>query len=212
LLFFPAFFHYSGRTGPKHLLKPVRIFFMPGTASRKVVVFDRIEANRRNTRLMLGIFGVALLPVVGLLSSYLPIWIVMFLPGLMDFMKEARTGLAVYLVLAGTIAPVLLSVALYVQYRYADRLALRMAKARPLQRDRERGLWDTIEGLSLGTGLPLPKLYIVETDVLNAFSVGLDPGRSSIVVTRGLLSLLTPREMEGVLATKSRISGTRISA
>ena len=173
---------------------------MPGTAPRRVVVFDRIEANRRNSRLMLGIFGVALFPVVGLLSSYLPIWIVMFLPGLMDFMKEARKGLAAYLVLAGAITPVLLSVALYVQYRYADRLALRMAKARPLERDRERGLWDTIEGLSLGTGLPLPKLYIVETDVPNAFSVGLDPGRSSIVVTRGLLSLLTPREMEGVLA------------
>ena len=45
---------------------------MPGTAPRRVVVFDRIDANRRNTRLMLGIFGVALLPVVGLLSSYLP--------------------------------------------------------------------------------------------------------------------------------------------
>lgn len=173
---------------------------MPGTAPHRVVVFDRIDANRRNTRLMLGIFGLALLPVVGWLSSYLPFWFVMFLPGLMGFMQEARNGLTAYLVLAGATAPVLLTVALYLQYCYADRLALRMAKARPLERDRERRLWDTAEGLCLGAGLPLPKLYIVETEVPNAFSVGLDPGRSSIVVTRGLVSLLTPREMEGVLA------------
>lgn len=173
---------------------------MPGAAPRKVVVFDRIDANRRNTRLMLGIFGLTLLPVVGLLSSYLPVWIVMFLPGLMDFMQEAREGLAAYLVLAGAITPVLLTAALYVQYRYADRIALRMARAQPLGRDRERRLWDTVEGLCVGTGLPLPKLYIVETEVPNAFSVGLSPDRSSLVVTRGLLSLLTPRELEGVLA------------
>jgi len=43
-------------------------------------------------------------------------------------------------------------------------------------------------------------LHIIETEVPNAFSVGLSPDRSSLVVTRGLLSLLTPREMEGVLA------------
>jgi heat shock protein HtpX len=149
---------------------------------------------------MLGIFGLALLPVVGWLSSYLPIWFVMFLPGLMDYMQEARKGLIAYLVMAGAIVPALLTVALYIQYRYADRLALRMAKARPLGRDRESRLWDTVEGLCLGTGLPFPKLHIIETDVPNAFSVGLDPGRSSIVVTRGLVKLLTPREMEGVLA------------
>lgn len=173
---------------------------MPGAVPRRVVVFDRIDANRRNTRFTLGIFGLTLLPVVGWLSVYLPIWFVMSLPGLMDFMQDARRGFTVYLALAGAIAPALLTVALYVQYRYADRLALRMAKARPLERDREKRLWDTVEGLCLGTGLPLPKLYVVETEVPNAFSVGLDPGRSSMVVTRGLVSLLTPREMEGVLA------------
>ena len=134
------------------------------------------------------------------MSSYLPIWVLMFLPGLMGIMGEARTGIPVYIGLAVIIASVLLTGALYLQYRYADRIALRMSRARPLGRDQEKMLWDTVEGLCLGTGLPLPKLYVVETEVPNAFSVGLDPVRSSLVVTRGLLSLLTPREMEGVLA------------
>ena len=85
-------------------------------------------------------------------------------------------------------------------------------RAKVVSDGRERRVWDTMEGLCLGTGLPLPKLYVVETEVPNAFSVGLSPDRSSLVVTRGLLSLLTPREMEGVLSPmNSPTSETRIS-
>jgi len=173
---------------------------MPEAARRRVVVFDRIDANRRNSLLLTGISGLALIPVVGWLSSYLAFWVVLFLPGLINFMGDARKGVPAYIVLVVVIASALLTVALYLQYRYADRIALRMAWARPLGHDREKRLWDTLEGLCLGTGLPLPKLYVVETEVPNAFSVGLSLDRSSLVVTRGLLSLLTPREMEGVLA------------
>ncbi len=173
---------------------------MPDTALRRVLVFDRIDANRRNTWILSGICGVALIPVVGWLSSYLPIWVLMLLPELENFMREARTGLAVYIGLIVLIASALLTAAMYLQYRYADRIALRMSRARPLGHDQQKRLWDTVEGLCLGTGLPLPKLYVVETEVPSAFSVGLDPARSSLVVTRGLLSLLSPREMEGVLA------------
>jgi heat shock protein HtpX len=173
---------------------------VPDTAPRRVFVFDRIDANRRNTLILSGICGIALIPVVGLLSSYLPIWVLMFLPGLTGFMEEARTGAPIYIGLAVLIASALLAGALYLQYRYADRIALRMSRARLLGRDQEKRLWDTVEGLCLGTGLPLPKLHVVETEVPNAFSVGLDPARSSLVVTRGLLSTLTPLEMEGVLA------------
>lgn len=173
---------------------------MPGTAPRRTVVFDRIASNRRKTLLLTGVSGIALIPVVGWLSSYLPFWVFMFLPGLMNFTREGRTAVPVYVGLAVIIALGLLTVALCLQYRYADRIALRMARARPLGRDREKRLRDAVEGLCLGVGLPLPKLYVVETEVPNAFSVGLDPARSSLVVTRGLLSLLPPRELEAVLA------------
>ena len=173
---------------------------MSGTAPRRVVVFDRIDANRRATLLLSGICGLAMIPVVAGLSPYLAFWVVLYLPGLSDFMQDASKGITTYVVLIVSIPSVLVTAALYLQYRYADRIALRMAQAQPLGHDRERRVWDTIEALCLGTGLPLPKLYVVETEVPNAFSVGLSPDRSSLVVTRGLLSLLTPREMEGVLA------------
>jgi heat shock protein HtpX len=178
----------------------VRIFVMPETAPRKVVVFDRIDANRRKTLLLSGISGLAMIPVVAGLSPYLTFWVILFLPGLSDFMQDASKGITTYIVLIVSIPLILVAGALYLQYRYADRIALRMAQAKPLGRDRERRLWDTVEGLCLGTGLPLPKLHIIETEVPNAFSVGLSPDRSSLVVTRGLLALLDPRELEGVLA------------
>jgi heat shock protein HtpX len=173
---------------------------MPGTAPRRVVVFDRIDANRRKTLLMSGISGLAMIPVVAGLSPYLTFWVIMYLPGLSDFMQDASKGITTYIILTVSIPLILVTGALYLQYRYADRIALRMARAQPLGHDRERRLWDTMEGLCIGTGLPLPKLYVVETEVPNAFSIGLTPDRSSLVVTRGLLSLLDPRELEGVLA------------
>lgn len=173
---------------------------MPETAPRRVVVFDRIDSNRRATLLLSGISGLAMIPVVAGLSPYLAFWVVLYLPGLSDFMKDASKGITAYIVLIVSIPLILVAGAIYLQYRYADRIALRMARAQPLARGKGRRLWDTVEGLCIGTGLPLPKVYIVETEVPNAFSVGLTPDRSSIVVTRGLLSLLTPQELEGVLA------------
>jgi heat shock protein HtpX len=173
---------------------------MPETAPRRVVVFDRIDSNRRATLLLSGISGLAMIPVVAGLSPYLAFWVVLYLPGLSDFMQDSSKRITAYIGLIVSIPLILVAGAIYLQYRYADRIALRMARAQPLARDRGRRLWDTVEGLCIGTGLPLPKLYVVETEVPNAFSVGLTPDRSSIAVTRGLLSLLTPRELEGVLA------------
>ena len=142
-----------------------------------------------------------MIPVVAGLSPYLAFWVVLYLlPGLSVFMQDASKGITVYIVLIVSIPLILVAGAIYLQYRYADRITLRMARAQPLARDRGRRLWGTVEGLCIGTGLPLPKVYVVETEVPNAFSVGLTPDRSSIVVTRGLLSLLTPQELEGVLA------------
>jgi len=173
---------------------------VPETAPRRVVVFDRIDSNRRATLLLSGISGLAMIPVVAGLTPYLAFWVVLSLPGLSDFMQDASKGITTYIILIVSIPLFLVTGALYLQYRYADRIALRMAQAQPLTRDRGRRIWDTVEGLCVGTGLPLPKLYVVETEVPNAFSVGLSPDRSSLVVTRGLLTLLTPLELEGVLA------------
>ncbi len=57
-----------------------------------------------------------------------------------------------------------------------------------------------LENLSIGAGLPTPRLYVIETSSPNAFAAGTNPRHSVVVVTRGLLLLMDQRELEGVLA------------
>jgi heat shock protein HtpX len=57
-----------------------------------------------------------------------------------------------------------------------------------------------LENLSIGAGLPVPKLYVIETSVPNAFAAGMDPEHAVVAVTRGALALLDHRELEGVFA------------
>src|SRR6185503_4221049 len=57
-----------------------------------------------------------------------------------------------------------------------------------------------VENLSIAAGLPTPKVYVIESREPNAFAVGLDPEHAAVVVTRGLLGLLDPRGLYGVIA------------
>jgi heat shock protein HtpX len=58
-----------------------------------------------------------------------------------------------------------------------------------------------LENLAIGAGLPVPKLYVIETSVPNAFAAGMDPQHAVVAVTRGALNLFSDkRELEGVLA------------
>jgi heat shock protein HtpX len=66
-----------------------------------------------------------------------------------------------------------------------------------------------LENLSIGAGLPKPKLFVIGIAAPNAFAVGGDPAHSIIGVTQGLLDLLDHRELEGVLAHELSHIGNR---
>jgi heat shock protein HtpX len=66
--------------------------------------------------------------------------------------------------------------------------------------DREIEARRLLENLAIGAGLPVPKLYVIETSVPNAFAAGMSPDRAVVAVTRGALTLLDRRELEGVFA------------
>ena len=59
---------------------------------------------------------------------------------------------------------------------------------------------EILEGLCIAANLPLPKLYVIESDALNAFATGRNPKNSVICVTTGLIKKLDKNEIEGVLA------------
>jgi len=84
-------------------------------------------------------------------------------------------------------------------YYYGDKIVLKVNKAREVSKS-ERNLYNKVENISIQLGLPMPKVYIIEDEMPNAFATGRDPKHSSIAVTRGLLELMDSKELEGVLA------------
>ncbi len=87
-----------------------------------------------------------------------------------------------------------------VAYWFGDDIALKVAKARPANKDEERYLVNITEAISFGTGLPMPKIYVMDSDLPNAFATGRNPNHSAIAVSTALLALLDRQELEGVIA------------
>ena len=76
---------------------------------------------------------------------------------------------------------------------------LAQAGARPAG-DAEADARRILENLAIGAGLPVPKLYVIETSAPNAFAAGMHPDHAVVAVTRGALGLFERRELEGVFA------------
>jgi heat shock protein HtpX len=150
---------------------------MADPQAEPVLIYDRVDANRRNTFLLLLVF-------VALLAA-------------------ASIAMGVLLGLPYPFAPVLiipfLIVAL-VSYYSSSRVALAISQAREVSKDDEPELFRTVENLCIGAGLPMPKVYVIEDGSPNAFATGRDPEHAAIAVTRGLLKKLDKLELEGVIA------------
>jgi heat shock protein HtpX len=83
---------------------------------------------------------------------------------------------------------------------FSDQAALATYRAQPIAREQAPQLYDMIAKLSDRAGIPMPKLFVVPTKSPNAFATGRDPQHSAIAVTEGIVELLSPEELEGVLA------------
>ena len=143
----------------------------------KVLVYDRIGANRRNTILLLAVFIV-------FVGAFL-----------------VAMGLALGLPFAFTpflIVPVILY-ALF-SYYASTGVTLAISQAKPVTKEEEPELYRTVENLCIGAGLPMPKLYVIEDGAPNAFATGRDPNHAVVCVTRGLLQKMDHLELEGVIA------------
>lgn len=83
---------------------------------------------------------------------------------------------------------------------FSGRLAVLMSGARKISRNDNPRLWNTVENLSITTGLPMPEVYIVDDPAPNAFATGRDPKHAKVAATSGLLEILDDSELEGVMA------------
>jgi heat shock protein HtpX len=85
-------------------------------------------------------------------------------------------------------------------YWNSDRMVLAMQHARPIDPRSAPDLHRTVEQLAANAGIPMPRLYVIETDQPNAFATGRNPQNAAVAVSRGLLQVLEPREVAAVVA------------
>jgi len=87
-----------------------------------------------------------------------------------------------------------------IQYFAAGSQALALSGAHQIQKSDNPRLYRIVENLSITTGTPMPKVYIIDDPSPNAFATGRDPQHASVAATTGLLELLDDSELEGVMA------------
>lgn len=85
-------------------------------------------------------------------------------------------------------------------YWFSDRIVLSMYSARELSPADSPSLFSMVDGLARNAGVPMPRIMLVPQEAPNAFATGRDPEHGVVAVTEGILRLLPPEELRGVLA------------
>ncbi|TQD27622.1 zinc metalloprotease HtpX [Methanolobus vulcani] len=85
-------------------------------------------------------------------------------------------------------------------YWYSDKIVLKMYRAQEVTAAEAPQLYGIVQKLAMRANLPMPKVYIVNTSMPNAFATGRNPQHAAVAATTGILDLLNAEELEGVLA------------
>lgn len=139
-------------------------------------MYSAISKNKRNTVLIMAVF-VALIGVIGIVVGYL---------------NDSYSLSVTILVMAAIYA--------LIQYFAASSLAMAMTGAKEIQKQDAPELWRTVENLAIASGVPMPKVYLINDPAPNAFATGRDPKHAIVGATTGLLEIMDKRELEAVMA------------
>ncbi|WP_338668537.1 zinc metalloprotease HtpX [Pseudodesulfovibrio methanolicus] len=85
-------------------------------------------------------------------------------------------------------------------YWYSDKIVLRMYKARPLSPGDAPHIHRVVGEMAQAAGIPKPRIVLIPQDAPNAFATGRNPQNAVVAVTRGIVNILDPDELRGVLA------------
>ncbi|HEY4269521.1 MAG TPA: M48 family metalloprotease [Galbitalea sp.] len=144
-------------------------------------MYRAIAANKRNTVFIITLFLV-LIAAIGFAVNY--IW---------GRGQQGNYSIFIAVVIGAGIYTL-------VQYFAASGQALAITGAQQIQKADNPRLYRIVENLSITTGLPMPKVYIINDPAPNAFSTGRDPKHASVAATTGILDLMDDSELEGVMA------------
>ena len=144
-------------------------------------MYHQIARNKRNSIIVITLFL-----LVWLLAGYV---IGIFSTG----SQGGAIAGAIFLVILGVCA------ALYAYY-FGAGTVLSAAGAKEADPKAYQQLYNIVQTLAIGDGLPMPKVYVIDDPSPNAFATGRDPQHAAVTVTTGLLQMMNREELEGVLA------------
>jgi heat shock protein HtpX len=140
-------------------------------------MYDQIASNKRRSVALVAGF-VLIVALVGVAVN----WLVGY----------GTAGVVIALVVSAVLA--------FASYWKSDQIALKVSRAKPADPHEYRRLYNLVEGLCIASGLPEPKVYLIDDPAPNAFATGRNPKHASIAVTSGLLTMMNRVELEGVIA------------
>lgn len=140
---------------------------------------EQIEANKRASAFLV----VALIVILVVLGTCL---VGVFAPRYWMIGASGSAALAVTLALVAT--------------KSGSQIVLAVSGARPAKPIEDQVLRNVVEEMAIASGLPAPQIYVIDDLSPNAFATGPDPEHAAIIVTAGLLSKLTRKELQGVVA------------
>ncbi|HCC83421.1 TPA: zinc metalloprotease HtpX [Candidatus Uhrbacteria bacterium] len=85
-------------------------------------------------------------------------------------------------------------------YFFSSSIALSVSGAKEISKAQAPDLYNLVENLTIASGLPMPRIYVIDDVSPNAFATGRDPEHAAITFTTGILALLAKNELEGVAA------------
>lgn len=85
-------------------------------------------------------------------------------------------------------------------YWFSDKIVLKMYGAHEIGEHDHPQFYGMVRRLAMQAGLPMPKVYIIPSDSPNAFATGRNPQHAAVAATEGILRILSPDELEGVMA------------
>jgi len=145
----------------------------------RISFYDQISKNKRNSILLFGIVGALLIALIYSIA-------------------KAFSGLDSFIILIFAI--IITTIYSLISYYSSDSIALMSVGAVKANPTLYRQYYNSVEGLTLASGIPMPQLYIMNNPQINAFATGRDPKHAVICVTTGALEKLNKQELEGVLA------------
>lgn len=146
------------------------------------------QITRNNTKSVLFLLAFPLLILVG-------VYVVLYMLSGRDIEQANTSFLSV-------IPTVLIGVAIWfvISYFFHTQMIQMATHSEPLERRDNKRVYNLTENLCMSVGMPMPKLYIIESDALNAFASGINEKTFAITLTRGIINTLNDEELEGVIA------------